>query len=213
MMMVVLPVLIQAPWVRQQPFSACLFTGVISCTGILLRLKARRELADAGALLVGLSGSWLAGCLFWGWLRATPFWHLPVESIALPWALTGLRSRWHLGCVFYLASLLGTACTDITMILARVMGAWPIIVNAPLTAAPSLLHDAAAQLLEPLPLLIVTAAAAGLIVLSRQAHSRAATTRYARGWMVVGSVLLSTLVVDGFFLLGALMQPQLSGLI
>ena len=115
MMMVVLPVLIQAPWVRQQPFSACLFTGVISCTGILLRLKARRELADAGALLVGLSGSWLAGCLFWGWLRATPFWHLPVESIALPWALTGLRSRWHLGCVFYLASLLGTACTDITM--------------------------------------------------------------------------------------------------
>ena len=211
--MVALPVFIQAPWVRQQPFSACLFTGVILCVGILLQLKAHRELADAGALLVGLSGSWLAGCLFWGWLRAAPIWHLPIESIALPWALTGLRSRWQLGCAFYLASLLGTVCTDITMILARVMEAWPVIVTAPLATAPTLLHDTATRLLEPLPSLVVCLAATGVILLSRQAHNRAADTKYARGWAVAASVLLATLVVDGSFFFGALMQPRLSGLI
>ena len=86
--MVVFPVFLQAPWVRLDPFSATLFTAVLMAVGIVLRQTADRQKAEIGQLLVGFSGSWLAGCLFWGWLRAHPLLHLPVEAFALPLALT-----------------------------------------------------------------------------------------------------------------------------
>ena len=76
-LMVVLPVFLQAPWVRLHPFSAVLFTVVLLAIGIPLQHGRQGRRADIGALLVGFSGSWLAGCLFWGWLRAHPLLHLP----------------------------------------------------------------------------------------------------------------------------------------
>ena len=94
--MVVLPVFLQAPWVRLHPFSAVLFTVVLLAIGIPLRQGREGRDADIGSLLVGFSGSWLAGCLFWGWLRSHPVLHLPIEAFALPLAITGLNSRWHL---------------------------------------------------------------------------------------------------------------------
>ena len=98
--MVVLPVFLQAPWVRLHPFSAALFTAVLVSAGILLRRSADQTRSDIGQLLIGFSGSWLAGCLFWGWLRAHPILHIPVESFALPLALAGLNSRWRLASGF-----------------------------------------------------------------------------------------------------------------
>ncbi len=59
--MVVLPVFLQAPWVRLLPFSATLFTAVLMAVGIVLGLTADRQKAEIGQLLVGFSGSWLAG--------------------------------------------------------------------------------------------------------------------------------------------------------
>ena len=111
-LMVVLPVFLQAPWVRLHPFSAVLFTAVLVALGVLLNRSPDERQAELGSLLVGFSGSWLAGCLFWGWLRAHPLVHLPIEAFALPLALAGLRSRWKIAAGFYLASLIGTACTD-----------------------------------------------------------------------------------------------------
>ena len=70
-----------------------------------------------GSLLVGVSGSWLGGCLFWGWLRMHPALHLPVEAVALPVAFIGLSTKWRIGAGFYLACLLGTAFTDLSMLL------------------------------------------------------------------------------------------------
>ena len=107
-MLVVLPVFVQAPWVREQPFSSCLFGFVLLSVGVITHSIAPSRWKDFGALLVGFSGSWLAGSLFWGWLACHPVLHLPVEAFALPLAITGLQTRWRLGCAFYLASLLGT---------------------------------------------------------------------------------------------------------
>jgi hypothetical protein len=94
--------------------------------GVVLEQRRRQDWSTAGSLLVGFTGSWLGGCLFWGWFRLHPLWHLPIEAFALPLALAGLEGRWRLAASFYLASLLGTACTDgvmaITGVMARLAG-------------------------------------------------------------------------------------------
>ena len=205
--MVVLPVFLQAPWVRLHPFSATLFTAVLLAVGIVLEQSGERQKAEIGQLLVGFSGSWLAGCLFWGWLRAHPLLHLPVEAFALPLALTGLSTRWRLASAFYLASLLGTAVTDLIMAMTGVMQAWPAVVMAPIDLAPGLLHQAGLELLHPLPLLLLAAAAVLILSLGRRCHQQGST------WSMAGAVLITTVWVDGLFLATALLQPCLSGLI
>ena len=205
--MVVLPVFLQAPWVRLHPFSAALFTAVLVSAGILLRQSADQSRSDIGQLLIGFSGSWLAGCLFWGWLRAHPILHIPVESFAVPLALAGLNSRWRLAAGFYLASLIGTACTDLMMALTGVMRFWPGVVTAPFDQAPALLHTAGLQLLHPFPLLSLALAAAVILWIGGQLN------RTEGHWSMAGAVLVTTVWVDGLFLLSALLQPGLSGLI
>ena len=207
--MVVLPVFLQAPWVRLHPFSATLFTAVLLAVGIVLEQSGERQKAEIGQLLVGFSGSWLAGCLFWGWLRAHPLLHLPVEAFALPLALTGLSTRWRLASAFYLASLLGTAVTDLIMAMTGVMQAWPAVVMAPIDLAPGLLHQAGLELLHPLPLLLLAAAAVLILSLGRRCHQH----QQGSTWSMAGAVLITTVWVDGLFLATALLQPGLSGLI
>ena len=74
--MVVLPVFLQAPWVRLDPFSATLFTGILIAVGLVTHQSRSQTTSDLGSLLVGFSGSWLAGCIFWGWLRALSLIHI-----------------------------------------------------------------------------------------------------------------------------------------
>ena len=205
--MVVLPVFLQAPWVRLHPFSAVLFTGLLLAIGIVLNQTGSPNRAEIGQLLVGFSGSWLAGCLFWGWLRAHPILHLPVEAFALPLALGGLNGRWRLASAFYLSSLIGTACTDLMMALTGVMKDWPAVVSAPFDQAPGLLHAAGLQLLNPAPLLAVGLAAALILMVGRRLSQAGET------WCMAGAVLVTTVWVDGLFLLTALLQPGFSGLI
>ena len=212
--MVVLPVFLQAPWVRLQPFTAVLFTVVLLSAGINLQLTSHGRRAEIGSLLVGFSGSWLAGCLFWGWLRAHPLLHLPIEAFALPLALAGLNSRWRLACGFYLASLLGTACTDLMMLATGVMPFWPQVVNAPLHEASQFLHAAGIQLLRPQSLLLLVAAAAAILAAAKLLKSLAETNVLGREvFGMAAAVLTTTLWVDGLFLAAALVQPGLSGLI
>ena len=106
---------------------------------------------DLGALLIGFSGSWLAGAVFWGWLRLHPLWHLPVEAFALPLAIAGLQGPWRRAGQFYLGALIGTACTDAATALCGLMPLWPQVLQASPSEAPLLLSAAAEQVLQPIP--------------------------------------------------------------
>ena len=207
-LLVALPVFLQAPWVRLAPFSAACFTAPLLLAGILLAQQPSERLNTAGALLVGFSGSWLGGCLFWGWCRLHPLWHLPLEAFALPLALGGLQGRWRLAASFYLASLLGTACTDGVMAITGVMQHWTSVLNAPLDEAAILLHQAALQVLQPLPLTITLVAGALLIRLCLRTWQHPDPA-----WRLAASAVATTLAVDGLFLAAALWAPQWSGLI
>jgi hypothetical protein len=206
-LLVVVPVFVQAPWVRLAPMAAALFTAVLVCLGVLLEQRARGPLRDLGILLVGFSGSWLGGSLFWGWCRPHPLVHLPIEAFALPLALAGLSTRWRLAAAFYLASLLGTALTDGVMALSGVMSMWPKVVNSPLQEAPQLLQTAAMSVLQPLPLTLVLLSGALLLGTCQ------ALWRHGPIARVAAATLATTLTVDGLFLVAALVAPGLSGLI
>jgi hypothetical protein len=212
--LVVLPVFLQAPWVRFHPFSSCLFTAVLLTTGIVAVQVGNAAWKRAGTLLVGFSGSWLAGTLFWGWLRMHPVWHLPIEAIAVPLAIGGLKSRWKLSCSFYLASLLGTAFTDITMALTGVMSFWPQVVQATSSEAPFLLSEAAKLVFQPVSLLILSAAAGLILWLAKQFWTHSARpSEHQEAWRVAAAVLSTTLFIDALFLGLSLSVPSLSGLI
>jgi len=212
--LVVLPVFLQAPWVRLHPFSSCLFTAVLLALAIPLGWQQQPAQRSGGSLLLGFSGSWLAGSLFWGWLRAHPSWHLPVEAIALPLALAGLGSRWRLGCAFYLSSLVGTAITDLAMALTGVMRFWPEVVQAPLGDAGALLNSAATSLRHPLPLIVMLGLAGVILAIANSMQGRSERPSvHAECWAVAASVLVTTVMVDGLFLLMALLHPTFSGLI
>ena len=212
--MVVLPVFVQAPWVHVFPFSAFLFSFIIFFLGFyLLKFRGNRW-SSVGSLLVGVSWSWLGGCLFWGWLRAHPVWHLPVESIALPIALSLLETRWKIGASFYLASLLGTAFTDLMIVVTGVMKAWPEVVDAPMSEASKMLSFTAEQLLSPFSLLAIFVAAILIILIANWMNQKSKSEILSSdAWLVSSSALTTTLWVDGLFFATTLIQPQLSGLI
>jgi hypothetical protein len=198
--LIIAPVFVQAPWVRQAPMAATVFSAV-------LLLLALRRGGEEGALLVGFSGSWLAGCLFWGWLRLHPLVHLPVEAFALPLAVAGLGGPWRRAGQFYLGSLIGTAATDGAIALCGLMPLWPAVLAAgPGDAAP-LLAQAAMQVLEPAHLVVVAAIAAAMLAAARLLW------RHGPGGRLVATCLLSTLAIDGLFLLLALLLPTASGLV
>jgi hypothetical protein len=206
-LLVALPVFVEAPWVRHAPFSAVLFTAVLLAVGVGLAHGDRAGLRRCGEVLVGFSGSWLAGALFWGWARQYPVCHLPLEALALPLALGGLGGRWRLACGFYLGSLLGTAATDAAIAATGLMPLWPLAVGASPAAAAELLNQAASTLLHPAPLLLVGGFGLGLVQISRLLWRRGPVGR------VAATSLATTLVVDALFLVLALIAPGLSGLI
>lgn len=206
-LLVVLPVFIQAPWVRFAPMSAALFTVVLLSAGILLERRPQVQISRLGALLVGFAGCWLGGCLFWGWGRLHPLWHLPVEGFALPLALAGLGGRWRLAGSFYLASLLGTAATDLAMACGGVIQLWPQVLSAPMHEAPLLLQAAGRAVLHPLPLGVVALCASLLLGLCSWLGQR------GLGGRIAATTLATTLAVDGLFLAAALFAPNLSGLL
>lgn len=206
--LVTLPVFVQAPLVHAQPLVATLLTAPLLGAGIVLGLSPHQDRAQLGAVLVGFAGSWLCGSLFWGWLRLHPLLHLPVEALALPLAVAGLASRWRLAGAFYLASLLGTAATDAAMALTGLMPLWPAALAAEPTAARALLQDAALQVLTPLHGGIVLAFAAALLGLGLGLRRRGGLTA-----SLAAATLITTLAVDAAFLLLALMAPRFSGLI
>ncbi len=212
--LVVLPVFLQAPWAHFSPLSACIFTVVIFLLGIAFDQLGGEKWFSIASLLIGVSGSWLGGSLFWGWLRQYPILHIPVEAVALPIALIGLSTRWKLGAVFYLACLFGTACTDLMMLFTGVINLWPDVVIASLEEAPELLHQAAQSLFNLQSGLLLFFAALFLVILAVFMR-RKAKSSVPRGqvWLVASAALSTTLWVDALFLVTAFFEPRFSGLI
>ena len=122
--LVIFPIFVQAPWVRIEPISALCFTFIILIGAYVLNKKQSKKWFIVSSLLFGVSGSWLGGCLFWGWLSPFPILHIPVEAVVLPLALIGLGTNWKIGSSFYISSLFGTAITDITIFWIGIMDQW-----------------------------------------------------------------------------------------
>lgn len=196
--LVSVPVFFQAPLVRTFPE----WTLVATLGWMALSWSLRRRPAThlAGDLLLGFSLTWLAGSIYWGWLRWEPLWHLPVEAIALPLALVCIsKGRGLVGNWFYLGSLFGTVVTDVYFYLMNLIPAWRQVMQAEPEMLQPIFQAAVSQMQTPQGLgwagvLIATLLAVGSVPLrSSQLHH----------WVFAGAVL-STLLVDGLFWLVAL---------
>jgi hypothetical protein len=207
------PVFLQAPLVRCSPMAAVMVTIPLLLAGLTAARHPDPLRQELGAMLVGFAGSWLGGSLFWGWGRAHPALHLPIEAFALPLAIGGLATRWRGGAAFYLASLLGTALTDGMIALTGLMPLWPPIVQADPETAVVLLQQAASTLLHPLSLLALAITAAWIVQLAWRLKTTDPLKAADSARLVAASTLASTVVVDGVFLGAALLAPRLSGLI
>ena len=211
---VILPIFLQAPWVRFQPLSALIFTFLILALAISLSRNSSNKFFIIGSLLFGVSGSWLGGCLFWGWLSSHPVLHIPVEAVALPLAIVGLGSKWKIGSSFYISSLLGTAITDITIFLTEIMDDWMSVIDAKPDQAPLILQKTSENLIHLKPLTIIFSIGFLVWLVSRFIRNFASlNSPNGRSFLVASYVLQTTLIVDGLFILIAIIQPNLSGLV
>ena len=211
---VILPIFLQAPWVRYQPISALCFTFVICLLAFVLAKSESNKWFVVGSLLLGVSGSWLGGCLFWGWLSQYPILHIPVEAVALPLALVGLSTRWKIGSSFYISSLFGTAITDLTIFLTGIMDQWKQVITADSEKAPLILQKTSENLLNVKSLSIILFIALILWFLSKEIFSSGSiNSTNGRAFLVSSYVIQTTLIVDGIFIFLAIIQPSLSGLV
>jgi len=121
--LVSVPVFFQAPIVRLFPELSLVLT--LFWVGLGIYLDRRFQDRWWGDIVLGFSWSWLAGSIYWGWLRAEPLIHIPIEAIGLPFALWCIWRGWgKIGNFFYLGSLLGTAITDLYFYLVDVIPYW-----------------------------------------------------------------------------------------
>jgi len=211
---VILPIFIQAPWVRLEPISALCFTFVILLGSFILNQKGTNKWFILSSLLLGVSGSWLGGCLFWGWLSPFPILHIPVEAVALPLALIGLGTKLKIGSSFYISSLFGTAVTDITIFLIGIMDQWRQVITADSENAPMILQKTSESLIQIKSLSIIIFVALILWFISKEIlDSATINTNSGKALLVSGYVIQTTLIVDGIFIVLAILQPSFSGLV
>ena len=211
---VILPIFVQAPWVRFEPISALCATFIILIVAFLLSKKESDKWFIVGSLLLGVSGSWLGGCLFWGWLSANPILHIPVEAVALPLAVVGLGTKWKIGASFYISSLFGTAITDIAIFLTGIMDQWREVIMADSDNAPLILQKTSENLIHLKSLTIIILAALILWFISKEIFNSAiANSTNGKALLVSSYVIQTTLIVDGIFIFLAIIQPTLSGLV
>jgi Protein of unknown function (DUF3120) len=196
--LVSVPVFVQAPLVRLFPWVSLILTAAWLAMG--LKLLANPAKNRWGDLLVGFTWTWLAGSVYWGWLRWEPLLHLPVEAIGLPFAVWGVAcNRSKIGNFFYFGSLFGTVVTDIYFYIVDLIPYWRQLMQADSDAVQPIFQNALAQIQTPwgsgwgiaLALLLLTV---GILPLfSRQLH-----------WWAFSGAVLSTILVDSLFWLAAI---------
>lgn len=196
--LVSIPVVAQAALVRSFPWLSLVLTG--GWLWLSLGLRSRPATYIWGDLLLGFSWTWLAGSVYWGWLRWEPFWHLPIEAIGLPFALISLSRGWgKIGNWFYLGSLLGTAVTDIYFYLVDVIPHWRQIMQTDPNLVQPIFHDALMHVQTPWGMECAVVLAALLLITG----CLPLRTQQFHAWAFSGAVL-STILVDGLFWLAAL---------
>ena len=211
---VILPIFVQAPWVRFEPISALCFTFIILLIAYFLHKKESNKFFIISSLLFGVSGSWLGGCLFWGWLSPFPILHIPVEAVVLPLALIGLGTNWRIGSSFYISSLFGTAVTDITIFLIGIMDQWKQVITASSENAPLILQKTSENLIQIKSLSIIFFVALILWFISKEIFDTATiNTNNGKALLVSCYVIQTTIIVDGIFVCLAILEPTLSGLV
>lgn len=195
--LVSVPVFAQAPLVRELPLLSLAIAPVWVWLGLaLLQRKATQIWGD---LLLGFSWSWLAGSIYWGFLRTEPLIHLPIEAIGLPFALWSLRRGWaRIGNLFYLGSLFGTALTDVYFYLNNLIPHWRQVMQVDPSLATPILHSAIAQVqtawgIASAVVLVSTLGVVGLWSL----------TKGQLCWWAFSGAVLSTILVDGLFWIAA----------
>ncbi|MDY6785359.1 MAG: DUF3120 domain-containing protein [Cyanobacteriota bacterium] len=187
------PVFLEAPLVRQWPLFSLLLSGMWFL--LALKLQKRPQTEFWGDLLWGFTWSWLAGSIYWGWLRWEPAIHLPIESIGIPFAVWGLRRNWcAVGHLFYLGSLLGTAATDLYFYLTGLMPYWKQVMAVDPALAPLALQGAIAHIQTPWGLGCAIALGSALLLIGLSALQK-----QQAGWWAFSGAVLSTIVVDGLF--------------
>jgi hypothetical protein len=197
--LVSVPVFIQAPLVRQFPWFSLALT--LAWLTISVWLMGRPHQALWGDLLLGFSWSWLAGAIYWGWFRWEPLWHLPIEAIGLPFAVWGLSRGWgKVGHLFYLGSLLGTAVTDAYFYLTGLMEHWRQVMVVDPEFVRFVFQAALAKIHTPWGV-----AWGGLLLALLLAVGGWALQRKSAPWQAFAGAVLSTIVVDALFWLGAIM--------
>ncbi|WP_407895993.1 DUF3120 domain-containing protein [Scytonema sp. NUACC26] len=197
--LVSVPVFIEAPLVRMLPWLSLALTG--GWVWLSLKLMSRSATYVWGDLLLGFSWSWLAGSIYWGWLRWEPLWHLPVESIGLPFALWCLSRNWgKVGNFFYLGSLFGTVLTDVYFYLVDLIPFWRQIMQVEPTDVSLILQSAVAQVKTPWGQ--VWAIALALVLLSVGVLPLPQKQRH---WYAFSGAVLSTILVDCLFLVAAVL--------
>ncbi len=212
--LVILPIFVQAPWVRLEPISALCFTFIILLGAYFLYKKQPNKWFIVSSLLLGVSGSWLGGCLFWGWLSPFPILHIPVEAVVLPLALIGLGTNWKIGSSFYISSLFGTAVTDISIFLIGIMDQWREVITADSENAPLILQKTSENLIQIKSLSIIFFTALILWLISKEIFDSATiNTTHGKALLVSSYVIQTTLIVDGIFIFLAILQPTFSGLV
>ncbi|MCU0551461.1 MAG: DUF3120 domain-containing protein [Leptolyngbya sp. Prado105] len=195
--LVSVPVFFEAPLVRSMPLLCLLLTSIWVWASISLSAKPNTQ--HWGELLTGFTWTWLAGSLYWGWMRWEPTLHLPIEAIGLPIALWGLRQNWcKLGNFFYLGSLFGTAVTDIYFYLTDLIPHWRRLMLVEPDAVRPIFQEALMQMYTPHGIFWVISLAGllfGVGIFSLQLKTA--------HWVAFGGAVLSTILVDSLFWIAA----------
>ena len=134
--------------------------------------------------------------------------------MALPLALVGLGTKWKIGSSFYISSLFGTAITDMTIFLTGIMDQWKEVITADSDNAPLILQKTSENLIQLKSLSIIVFVALILWFISKEIfNSVISNSTHGKALLVSTYVIQTTLIVDGIFIVLAIIQPTLSGLV
>ncbi len=197
--LVSVPVFFQAPIVRLFPKVSLILT--LFWVGLGWYLSQRPQNRWWGDIILGFSWSWLAGSIYWGWLRSEPLIHIPVEAIGLPFALWCIWRGWgKIGNFFYLGSLLGTAITDLYFYIVEVIPYWRELMTVDLDPALASPIFKAALVQVQTPWGISWAIVLVNILL---AVSWWSLRKIELHWWAFAGAVLSTILVDSLFWIAA----------
>ncbi|MFM7602742.1 MAG: DUF3120 domain-containing protein [Pseudanabaena sp.] len=192
--LVSVPVFFEAPLVRYAPWLSLICT--VGWLAIAKHLQADPKNKTWGSLVWGFSLTWLCGSLYWGWLRWEPAYHVPVEALALPWAIWATRQdAYRVGGLFYIGSLLGTAITDLYFYITHLFPHWQALmqVESDISLAKPILKNALALVETPWGMTWACILAAFLLITGNKAMRSPDLGYWAFGGAVLGTIFVDLL--------------------